>query len=103
MKKLLSMSIRKTSQPPIMDKEEGGTKEIKMDEIDAPRAFQLLIQKDIALSELNDRLNRQVTQLKVLQSVADKTRMQTDVKEVLDVIAKSLVVELQFFSCVIFW
>ena len=103
MKKLLSMSIRKTSQPPIMDKEEGGTKEIKMDEIDAPRAFQLLIQKDIALSELNDRLNRQVTQLKILQSVADKTRMQTDVKEVLDVIAKSLVVELQFFSCVIFW
>lgn len=84
------------------DKEDEETKQMNRDQIDAPRAFQLLVQKELALSELNDKLNRQVTQLKVLQSIADKTRMLTNVKEVLDIVAKSLVVDLQFFSCVIF-
>lgn len=65
------------------------------------RISMMVIQKDLELSEINDRLNRQVNQLKVLQNIVNQLRLLNDKKKVLDVIAQGLVLDLHFSAVII--
>jgi len=60
------------------------------------RVSKMVIQKDLRLSELNDQLNRQVNQLKVLQEMGNKVRSIVDTHKALDVFARGLVFDLRF-------
>ncbi|MFA5995074.1 MAG: GAF domain-containing sensor histidine kinase [Patescibacteria group bacterium] len=60
------------------------------------RIASLLIQKDLALAETNDRLNQQVNQLRVLQTIINQTRCCYGQPEILEAFAKGLVVDLNF-------
>ena len=66
------------------------------------RISRLLIQKDLELTELNDRLNRQVSQLKVLQRIESETRNYASEREVLEKIGQGFVFELYFSAAFFF-
>lgn len=66
------------------------------------RISQLLIQKDLELSEVNDRLNRQVSQLKVLQRIVSETRNSASDVEVLEKMGQGFVFELHFSAAFFF-
>lgn len=66
------------------------------------RISRLLIQKDLQLTEVNDQLNRQVSQLKVLQRIASETRPCLTDREVLEKIGQGFVFELHFSAAFFF-
>ncbi|MFH1713198.1 MAG: GAF domain-containing sensor histidine kinase [Candidatus Jacksonbacteria bacterium] len=75
--------------------------QLKLALAEQQRVSMMVIQKDLELSEINDRLNRQVNQLKMLQDVVNQVRLIDDKKRVLDVIARGLVLDLHFSAAVI--
>lgn len=65
------------------------------------RIAQMVVQKDLELSRVNDLLNRQVNQLQVLQSVGDEIKLIIDKDKALSLIAHALVTDLYFSAVVI--
>jgi signal transduction histidine kinase len=69
--------------------------------LEQQRVSQMLIQKDLQLTDANDRLERQILQLKVLQQLSLNTRNVTE-KEAMDLVTRSLVQDLQFGAAFVF-
>jgi len=65
------------------------------------RIAQLVIQKDLELYTLNDTLDRQVNQLKVLQLMVNEVRSLNNRDKALRLMARRLVQELQFSAVVV--
>lgn len=66
------------------------------------KILQLLIQKDLELATVNERLHRQLLQLKVLQHVTSETRNCADEQEVFEKMGEGFVFELYFSAALFF-
>lgn len=64
--------------------------------------LQLLIQKDLELATVNERLHRQVLQLKVLQRVTSETKNCADEQEIFEKMGEGFVFELYFSAALFF-
>lgn len=69
--------------------------------VEQKRVAQLVIQKDLELSKINDQLDRQVDQLEVFQEMANKIRKISSTKNALSTIVRVMVLDLHFSAAIV--
>ncbi len=69
--------------------------------LEQQRIARQLVQKDLQLSDSNEKLNRQVEQLKTLQRIGDEIATVFDRNIILEIYARALVEQLHFFSVLV--